>query len=366
MPLLTEVKAASNQVAPNPVNNRVEVKMGTPAPTTARVDALKARLTGQSVNNNPATPRPAGSTARAEQYAKLQNQAGVKQAPVEKKQPMQDVEPPPAQPNAVSNPVEPTQELSQINNNVETTEDAQEATENPDSAQLAALAKQERQIWKARKELKAQQEALKAEQASYVSKDLLKSDPLKALSEAGISYEKLTELQLSQVAPDPNQHLINKITELEAKLAAVDEQFTKRDSQAYDAAINQIRNDAKLLVDSDDTFETIKATGETEAVVELIKKVFDAEGTILSVEEAAKLVEEKLLDRKLKEVETLTKLSKIKSRLSKPAENPEEVIAPQQGQKQPTLSNSAAVSRPLSSRERAILAFENAKNKTTT
>lgn len=361
MPLLTEVKATSAQAAPNPINNRVEVTMGVPAPTTARVEALKSRLTGQPVNNNPAPPRVAGSTARAEQYAKLQNQAGITQAPVEKTQPMQDVEPPPSQPVVQA---QETKDLTQINKNVETTEESLEATEKPVSTQFAALAKQERQIRKARMELKAQQEALKAQQASYVSKDLLKTDPLKALSEAGISYEKLTELQLSQVAPDPNQNLLNKISELEAKLASVDEKFIKRETQSYDAAINQIRNDVKLLVDSDDAYETIRATGETEEVVKLIEGIFKAEGNILSVEEAAKMIEEKLLDRKLQEVEKLSKISKIKSRLSKPAETPAEVTQPQQQQKQPTLSNSAAVARPLTARERAILAFENAKTKT--
>lgn len=357
MPLITEVKSASNQTAPNPVNNRVEVKMGTPAPTTARVDALKARLTGQPMTQ-PVAPRPAGSTARAEQYAKLQNQSGVQTSVVQKTQPMQDVEPPPAQPQAQN-----TQELAQINNNVETVEEPQEVTEQPISPQFAALAKQERQLRKARMELKAQQDSWKAEQASFVSKDALKNDPLKALSEAGISYEKLVELQLNQIAPDPNQTLLNKIAELEAKLASVDEQFTKRDSQAYDAAVNQIRSDVQLLVESDDNYETIRATGETEEVVRLIEGIFNTEGKILSVQEAAAMVEEELLSRKLAEVEKLSQLSKIKAKLSKPAENLAEANTVQQSQKQPTLSNNAAVSRPLTARERAILAFEEAKNK---
>jgi hypothetical protein len=356
MALITEPKSGSSvpqTTAPQP---RPEVKFGIPAPTTARVEALKAKLSGQPAPTIPAPPRVAGSTARAEQYAKLPNYAPNKAQEIVTTQPMQHIEPPPVQ-------AQKNDAGAQLNNNVEATETTQEATEKPVSPQFAALAKQERQIRKARIELKAQQEALKAQQASFVSKDLLKTDPLKALSEAGISYEKLTELQLGQVAPDPNQQLLDKIAALEAKLASVDEQFTKRDTQAYDAALNQIRNDVKLLVDSDATFETIKATGETETVVELIRKVFDAEGTILSVEEAARLVEDKLLDRKLDEVKRLSNLSKIKSRLAIPAENPEEAKAPQQGQRQVTLSNQAAVSRPLTAREKAIMAFENAKNK---
>lgn len=355
MPLITEVKASSNQVA-NPVNNRTEVKFGAPKPTTARVDALKAKLNAPQTTQQ-APPRVAGSSARAEQYAKLKNQSGVVEKPQleTKKQPLQDVEPPPSQPHA-------EEKVTQLDNNVEKVEQSPEVTDEEPSPQLVALLKKERQLRKIQQEFKAEQEAWKTEQASFVNKDLLKSDPLKALAEAGISYEKLTELQLGQIAPDPNQELLNKIASLEAKLAGVDEQFTKRDTASYNAAVNQIRNDAKLLIDSDAAYETIKATGETEAVVDLIRKVFDAEGTILSVEESAKMVEEKLLERKLEEVEKLLTLSKIKTRLAKPSET-EEVKTPQQGQKQITLSNNAAVARPLTARERAIMAFENSKIK---
>jgi len=359
MALITEPKGSSAIPATRTPTSRAEVIMGTPAKSTARVDALKQKLMNQPTNSAPVAPRPAGSTARAEQYAKLQNQAGVT-APQQTThtQPMQNVEPPP-----VSMTPSAEQGVSQIDNSVETTEVTSEATDKPLSPQFVALAKQERQLRKARQELKVQQDAWKTQQASYVSKDALLSDPLKALAEAGISYDRLTELQLSQIAPDPNQQLLDKIAALEAKLAGVDEQFVKRDNAAYDAAVNQIRNDVKLLVDSDPSFETIKATGESEAVVELIRRVFDAEGTILSVEEAANLVEEKLLQNKIDELERLSKLSKIKSRMAKQTENSAEVSTPQQPAQQTTLSNAGTVSRPLSARERAIMAFENAKTK---
>jgi hypothetical protein len=369
MSLTTVPKSGSTVPQTTAPLARPQVTFGTPSATTARIEALKQRLNNPEAPINAAPPRPAGSTARAEQYAKLKNQAQIS-APAPQQtytQPMQDIEPPPSDLTAEAAPTdgvapiaaEPT---AQTDNSIGE-KPAAEATSEPLSPQFVALAKQERAIRKARQELKVQQDAWKAQQASFVSMDVLKTDPLKALAEAGVSYDRLTELQLSQVAPDPNQHLLDKIAALEQKLASVDEQFTKRDTQAYEAAVNQIRNDVKLLVDSDPTFETIKATGESEAVVELIRKVFDKEGVILAVEEAANLIEDKLLERKLNEIQLLTKLSKVKSRMEKQAEALAEANPVQQHPGPKTLTNQGTVTRPLSARERAIMAFENAKLK---
>lgn len=365
MPLNIEPKGSPAVPATKTPTSRVEVTYGTPNPTTAKVDALKQKLSTPQ-NANPVAPRPAGSTARAEQYSKLQNQAPQQTQQVGvKKQPMQDIEPPPSGMPAVNTAAQQVvkeEAAPQVDSSVEKSNEP-EATSEPVNPQLALLAKQERAIRKARQDLKVQQDALKAKEATMVSIEALKSDPLRVLSELGVTYDNLTEQQLSQINPDPNQQLLNKIAELESRLASVDEQFTKRDTQAYEAAVNQIRSDVKLLVDSDPTFETISATGETETVVELIQKVFDKEGTILSVEEAARLVEDKLLERKLEEVKRLTALSKIKSKLGSPAEPVTEANEAQQLAPQTTLSHANSVSRPLSARERAILAFENAKNK---
>jgi hypothetical protein len=97
--------------------------------------------------------------------------------------------------------------------------------------------------------------------------------------------------------------------------------------------------------------------------VELIRKVFDAEGAILSVEEAAQLVEDKLLEREVERLKALQKLSKVQSRLGKLTENSAEASELKQQPVQTTLSNAGTVSRPLTARERAIMAFESAKSK---
>ncbi len=346
--------------APAAPTTRPQVNYGAPKASTARVDALKGKLTGNPVPQ-PAPPRKAGSSARAEQFAGLQKfglPAGT--------------EAPPSQPNSrdaranLANEAPPPSglregaELSQLDTNV----DAQtpgEAKAEPLSPQFVALAKQERMIRKARQELAAEKAALKQEREGMVAKSALQADPLKALSEAGVTYDQLVELQLNQAAPDPNQTLLDKIAALEAKLNGVDEKFVTRDKQSYEAAVNQIRNDVKLLVDSDAAFETIKATEQSEEVVELIKKVFDAEGTVLPVEEACKLIEDKLVDREYARVERLSKLSKIKSRMSPPAEpeeaNPVAATTP----RTTTLTNDGSVQRTLTARERAILAFNQSK-----
>lgn len=358
MPLIVEPRSRSGQSTQQPTKQ--EVQVGRQSPTTARAEALKQRLMKQGTNN-PAPPRIATTSARQEQYGKLQSYAPAPtQAPATTAQPLSDVPPPPsgANPNAPvmdAAPQDPA--LYQSDNSVEVKAELTEAASQPLSPQFVALAKKEQAIRKARQELKAQQEAWERERANYVAKESLTTDPLTALKELGLTYDKLTELQLSQQNPDPNQQTLEQLEKLKAqfeeRLSSFDQKLADRDKQAYDAAVNQIRADAKLLVESDPAFETIKVAGETESVVELIERVFQSEGTILSVEEAAKLVEDALVDRESERIQRLLKVSKLKSRTGIPEKTQEEQEVQQSPQ--PTLSNSQSVNRPLTARERAIM-----------
>lgn len=357
MPLVVEPRSRSGQPTQQPA--KPEVTVGRVSPTTARAEALKARLMNQP-NNNPAPPRIATTSARQEQYGKLQSYAPAPTQAPQSTQPLADVPPPPSGANPDAPAVEAVQQepvLSQLDKSVEVKEELTEAASQPLSPQFVALAKKEQAIRKARQELKAQQEAFERERANYVAKESLKTDPLSALNELGLTYDKLTELQLSQQNPDPNQQTLEQLeklkAQLEERLSSFDQKLADRDKQAYDAAVNQIRRDVELLVDSDPSFETIKASGEIGAVVELIEKVFHKEGQILTVEEAAKLVEEALVERESDRLQKLLALSKIKSRVgvTQKTEPQEEV----QQQPQPTLSNTQSVNRPLTARERAIM-----------
>jgi hypothetical protein len=229
-----------------------------------------------------------------------------------------------------------------------------EATIEPLSAQHLALARKEKALRRQQVELKAERDAWKAEQGKYIPKDQLKSNALKALEEAGITYDELVQQQLANPSTeiDPIQA---KITALEEKLANMDSKQAERTSADYQQALKVIEGDVRLLVDSDPAFETIKARGQEKEVVNLIEQVFNAEGVILNVDEAAKLVEEKLLEVTLKEVEQLNKLKKIQARLAPPPAPAVETPSPKGPSK--TLTNAMSSTRQLSSRERAILAF---------
>lgn len=235
------------------------------------------------------------------------------------------------------------------------------------SPQHAALARKEKALRLQAQQIKAERDALKAKeseyQTSYVSKaDLqrrLAEDPMSVMGEYGLTSDQIAEAVLNQ--PGPESQLIKK---LEAKIKALEEGQTKqkteieeRQTQAYNQALNQIRNDAKLLIDSDASFETIKETNSTEAVVELIREQFEADGTLLSIEDAAKAVEEHLIEEAYK----MSRLKKVQQRLSPPIE------AEQPQPQKPilrTLTNAQTASTPtgrLTEKqrvERAKLAFK--------
>lgn len=252
------------------------------------------------------------------------------------------------------------------------------------SRQFAQLAKQERQLrFKVQQQelaLKAREDAIKAKEDAYTSKDqeyaqkyiqrdFLKNNPLQALAEAEVSYDDLTQQILnSQTQQDPR--LLATISKLEAKIEslqkATDEFKSSRvsDTEAQRvAAVKQITADVAKLVESDPNYETIKHTKSQKDVVELIERTFDEDGVLLSVEEAANEIENYILEEAVK----LSRLGKVSKRAlasvssSQPSEAPAVTSTQPKAQAAPTmktLTNANASTRPLTIRERAMLAFE--------
>jgi hypothetical protein len=376
MALVTTPKAGSaNSNTPSKVIERQSVQVSKQTPSSARAEALKARIAGKVAAPvaQPVAPRPTGSSARREQVASLKQfktPATAQTAPTPGLTPktsaraavegLESIEPPPSGLAPGQEPViqEPT--------DTETPAPAVEATNEQLSPQFVALARKERQLRKAQQELKAAQDAWKQDQGKYVSRDNLTSDTLKVLAEAGITPDKLVELQLNQATPPtPEQELKSEIAKLKAQLnELVDPEngtLAQRDKQAYEQAVSQIRSDAQLLVESNPAYETIRSEGQSEEVVKLITSVFDAEGVILDVEEAARLVEDKLVERISKQYERITRLTKFKAKFGQSAE-PAEVTPAQQtpSQPKPTLTNAGTSTRPLSARDKAILRVQEA------
>jgi len=244
------------------------------------------------------------------------------------------------------------------------------------SRRFAQLARQEKALRQEVQQLKAREEALKAREAElqaqnakysdgYYSRDQIKADAMRVLSEAGISYDDIVQQAISQPAMDPRTQ-----AQMDALKAEIDrlKQFTEdskknaqeQQTQQYQAAVKQITADVNQLVFTDPEFELIKVTKSQRDVVELIEKTFQEDGTLLSVEDAAREVEKYLTE----EAEKLTKVQKIQKRLSSQsnaASAPSQqapVTQPKQPQPMKTLTNATASTRPLSARERAILAFK--------
>lgn len=247
--------------------------------------------------------------------------------------------------------------------------------------QFEQLARQERVLrqkaTQQQAEMKAKEDALAAREAAiaakdneyrqgYLSKDRFKQDPLAALTEAGVSYDDITNQILNQVPTDPRvnatiSRLEAKIAELEGKTQAQETSWKEQQAESYRSAVKQIEVDTKNLVKSDSsTFEAISKTpGAIKEVVKLIEETFHKDGVLLSVEEAAQEVEDYLVDQGIK---TYTQIEKIKKRLSESSTKAQVEQKTPQAQKtqspMKTLTNSTSSTRQLSAKERAMLAFK--------
>lgn len=264
----------------------------------------------------------------------------------------------------------------------ETPADAPKA-ETPDPAlsrQFAQLARQEKAI---RAKAQAQEQAFKVREAAlaaretelasrqpdlskYVPRDRVKAETLAVLAEEGVSYDDLTSQLINQVPTDPRVR--SQMAALEAKIAQLEKanensqkSYSENQQQAYDAAVKQIKTDAKRLVFTDPNFETVKATNSVNDVVELITQTYEKDGVLLSVEEAAQQVEDYLIEEATK----LAQISKVQKRLqsnaSRTAANQTQKPQNVQPKAQPqmkTLTNATSSQRQLSARERALLAFK--------
>lgn len=249
---------------------------------------------------------------------------------------------------------------------------APEAKEKALSPQYAALARKEKAIRSQAQELKAREAQFKAREEAVAAKEAaiaksielesrMEKDPLGVLAERGIGYDKLTALALN-----PPSEQDQTITALKAEIDALRSEFgnskkSYEDQQTsqYKQAVNQIRLDTKQLVATNPDFETIHGTNSVDDVVELIESTFKNEGVLLTVEEAAREVEDYLVEEAMK----LTRIKKLQKRFAPEPVKTAEAAAPtpQQAKQQPhmkTLTNAVGAARQLSAKERAILAFK--------
>ena len=188
-------------------------------------------------------------------------------------------------------------------------------------------------------------------------------DPFTALSELGLGYDQLTEMALKAPSPE-TLAMTNEIRQLKSELKAIKEDTEKTRKSFKDTeqanreqAVRIMKMDVKRLVDNDPQFETVKATNSINDVVELISKTLDEDGYLMTVEEATQKVEDYLVEEATK----IARLKKIQQRLAPKETTPAQKVNSQSQEvsQMKTLTNSVSSSgKPLSARERAILAAE--------
>ena len=259
-------------------------------------------------------------------------------------------------------------------NSRETAAPAVDTTAKPEDAiapRLAALARREKQIrHQAQERAKAwesEKKALMAEveeaRATRAWKAKLKTNPLEALNEEGLSYDQLTEAAVNQA--DPRSLELQK---LKAEIQALKDSQTQSKTQAeeaadrsYQEAKKQIGNEVKLLVDGNEEFEAIQTMGMHDMVVNYIEEVYKTEGNLIDVTVAAREVEAELFAQ----AQSIGKMKKLQPKVEPAAPS---AAAPQKTDPAPrqtptqTLSNRAmaAPAKPTSEKERkarAIAAF---------
>lgn len=257
-------------------------------------------------------------------------------------------------------------------------------TEEPISSQYAVLARKEKAYrakvqaqeaaFKAKEEALADREAkLAAKDSSYqtdfIPKSKLTEDTIQTLLDAGISYDKITEMALQQASPmDPQvrsviRQLQEEVKALKAETEGTKKSITEGQEQSYKQAVHQIRLDVKDLIREGSDFEAIRETDSVQDVVDLIEKTYAEDKVLLTPEQASKMVEDELVER----ISKYARLSKIQQKVQPSSKAAPESSAQSTGDKQPqspkTLTNGLTNTRQLSSRERAILAFEGKLNK---
>lgn len=249
-------------------------------------------------------------------------------------------------------PTQPTGEGQQINSEIKAEASA------PIDPKFEALAKKETALREREKVFQAKEAALEARVQEAVTKAMgeyrsrVKESPLDVLNEEGITYDQLVESAVN--APDyETREIRNELKALKDAQAKLLSDSQKASESQHQAAITQLTHDVTDLVNSDPNFETIKGTESVGDVVQLIERTYSETGKIMSVEDAAKLVEEELFQEAMR----IASFTKVKSRLT-PEVIQESKQPPAQQQRTQTLTNSMTTSKPMSARERAIKRFK--------
>lgn len=198
--------------------------------------------------------------------------------------------------------------------------------ESPDAARFAALARKEKAALRAIRASKEYEQKL-SQQAEAIKryeerKAKAKIDPESYLSEAGLTYQELTDYYLNGKKPTTETKLqateerVQKfIEEQERKEKEKTEQEQLNAQKQVEETITEFKtNIATYLETNKDTYELTNLLEGQELVFDTIEAQFNKTKKVMSIKEASDLVEKYFEDQ----VERATKVNKFKDRFGKP------------------------------------------------
>jgi hypothetical protein len=224
---------------------------------------------------------------------------------------------------------------------------------------FAALTRKEKQIREYERSLKAKETELQAKFADYETKSKstannesqllakLKSNPLKFMTEHGLTFEQLTEMQLNNENPTTEMQMAQMRADLEAKMeekySKLNESLRQKEEREEREAVERAETGFKSSLNefvsaNPEKYELITANAATELMFDTAKAFYEETKRVPSFEEIADAVEAHLEEQ----ATALFKLKKFQKL------QPQTAPKPSTTQAAPTLSNTLAAEVPKS------------------
>ena len=205
----------------------------------------------------------------------------------------------------------------------------QEGSQDHFASKFAALSRKEKALRDREAEYEARFEDMQHRLAEYENQSsepdvdwesMLRNDPLGALEEVGLGYDKLTELALNDGKLTPDMQLAAMREEMESeyrrKFEDLENRLTEKEQAEENAYYDSVQNNfqeeiGSFVAQNPEKYELIEASNANDLVFDVIEEHYNETGSILDIEEAADAVEDYLEQ----EANKFMKLRKISSRL---------------------------------------------------
>ena len=208
-------------------------------------------------------------------------------------------------------------------------DEPQESSQDQFASKFAALSRKEKALRERESEYESKFEEMERRLADYEAssqepevdwEQMLRNDPLGALEEAGLGYDKLTELALNDGKLTPDMQIAAMREEIERdykrKFEDLEERLQAKEEAEAEEYYNNIQDNfqneiGSFVRENGEDYELISASEADSLVYDVIEEHYNETGRILDLKEAADAVESYLED----EAGKLLKLKKISSRL---------------------------------------------------